>query len=111
LAAAKGRPVLGTLAAVIVPTAFSPHPDGTLVDVWVVPGASQTKLAGWYDGALRVRVAAPPEGGRANRALLALLRETTGVRRARVVAGATARRKVVVLEEIDPAEAARLLTK
>lgn len=101
----------GSLVAVTEPTPFSAHPNGTLIDVWVVPGASRTTIAGWHDGALRVRVAAPPEGGEANRALLDLLRRLTRARGVRLVRGATSRRKQVVVEEITPREAARALAK
>jgi uncharacterized protein (TIGR00251 family) len=92
-------------------TPFSEHPDGTLIDVWVVPGASHTKIAGWHDGALKVRVAAPPEGGKANRALLDLLGRITQARGARLVRGARSRRKQVLLEAVTPRRAAQLLTK
>jgi len=107
----QARLVAGSLIVVTEPNPFSSHPDGTLVEVWVVPGANQTTIAGWHDGALRVKVAAPPEGGKANRAVLDLLRRTTRARRASLVRGATSRRKQVVLVEISPREAARLLTK
>ena len=39
----------------------------------VVPGASRAALAGILGDRLKVRVAEPPEGGRANRAVVALL--------------------------------------
>ena len=39
----------------------------------VVPGASRASLAGALGDRLKVRVAEPPEGGKANRAVLALL--------------------------------------
>lgn len=42
----------------------------------VVPGASRTQLAGWLGDALKVRVAAPPEAGKANRAVVNLLSES-----------------------------------
>ena len=42
----------------------------TIVDVWVVPGANRSEIVGVHNDALRVRVAAPPEHGEANRALL-----------------------------------------
>ena len=50
------------------------HPDGATVEVWAVPGASKTEISGLHDGALRVRLATPAEGGKANRALERLLK-------------------------------------
>jgi len=38
-----------------------------------LPGASKTELAGIKDGRLRIRIAAAPEDGRANAALIAFL--------------------------------------
>lgn len=48
--------------------------DGALhFTVRVVPRASRSSLAGEHDGALRVRVAAPPVDGAANEELLRVL--------------------------------------
>ena len=44
---------------------------------------------------LKVRVAAPPERGRANEALVALLREWLGAREVEVVGGFASREKTV----------------
>ncbi|MBC8378073.1 MAG: DUF167 domain-containing protein, partial [Planctomycetes bacterium] len=41
--------------------------------VKVVPGSSRTEIAGTLDGMLKIRVAAPPEKGKANKALLAFI--------------------------------------
>ena len=87
---------------------LSPHPDGILVTIWVVPGARRDEIVGIHDDALRVRVSAPPEGGRANRAAAALVAGHFGVRRGRVVSGSRARRKQVLVEGIELG-AARLL--
>ena len=59
----------------------------------------------------RARIAAPPERGRANRALVELVAELVGVPRGRVsvVAGAGTRRKVVEVAGLDDAELARRL--
>jgi uncharacterized protein (TIGR00251 family) len=65
----------------------------------VVPNAAREGVAGRLGARLKVRVAAPPEDGRANAAVLALLAERLGLpRRAlRVVAGARASAKTVAV--------------
>ena len=69
----------------------------------VSPGANRAVVAGRYGQAWKVRVAAPPEGGRANDALLRLLAETLSVPRdaVKLVSGHAARDKVVELAGID----------
>ncbi len=59
-----------------------------------------------------MRLAAPPERGRANDALLELLATTLRVERARIrlVAGATSRDKVVEVEGLTLDEVERLLS-
>lgn len=86
-----------------------PHPAGTLVDVWVVPGASRDEIVGEHDGALKIRVTAPPERGKANRAVARLLAELLPGHRVTVVAGITARRKQVLIDGVTPEAAARAL--
>jgi hypothetical protein len=61
----------------------------------VVPGASRTEIAGVLGKRLKVRVAAPAEGGKANRALLRLLVEWLGVRDVEIVAGESSAEKTV----------------
>lgn len=56
--------------------------------VKVVPGASRTKIAGLLGNALKLAVAAPPEGGKANEAVVALLAKTLGVKRGQVAIAA-----------------------
>jgi uncharacterized protein (TIGR00251 family) len=77
----------------------------------VLPGASRTEIAGRHGNAWRVRVAAPPEGGKANEAALRLLAEKLGLpRRAlKLVSGHGAREKVVEMAGIDRAQTERLL--
>ncbi len=52
-----------------------------------MPGASRSAIAGPLGDRLKVRVAAPAEKGRANRALVKLLRDWLGVRDVAIVAG------------------------
>jgi uncharacterized protein (TIGR00251 family) len=56
--------------------------DGMLsFKVRVVPRASRSEIAGEHDGALRVRIAAPPVDGAANKELVSLLARELGVSR------------------------------
>ena len=75
------------------------------------PRASRSELAGEHDGALKVRLAAPPVEGEANRELERLLAKLLGVGRSRVrvVAGETGRNKVVEVEGLTIADVERLL--
>lgn len=76
------------------------HPDGSLITVWVVPGARRDEIVGYYAGALRVRITAVAEKGRANKALLAFLEKALGCR-LRLVGGAGSRRKRVVAVDLS----------
>ncbi len=59
--------------------------DGKLIfKVRVVPRASRSELVGEHDGALRVRIAAPPVEGAANDELVRLLARSFGVPRSAI---------------------------
>lgn len=60
------------------------------------------------EGVLQVRVSAPPVDGSANAALLRLLADELSVGRSavRLVAGATSRHKLVVVEDVSPEDIA-----
>ena len=76
--------------------------------VRVVPRASKTAAVGEHDGALKVRVAAPPVEGAANEELVRFLARELGVpvRAVQVVAGHSSKSKRV---RAEGATAARLL--
>jgi uncharacterized protein (TIGR00251 family) len=83
----------------------------TRLRIRVSPGARTTEFVGRHGDGWKVRVAAPPERGRANDALLDLLAERLHVTPAEltVVAGRSSRDKVVELRGLEPDEAARRL--
>ena len=83
------------------------------ITVTVSPGAKATELVGRHGDGWKVRVAAAPERGRANDAVVALLAEALSVPFAgvRVAAGANARRKVVEVDGLDTAEIERRLSR
>lgn len=84
---------------------------GSLVfAVRVVPRASQTAVAGEHDGALKVRVAAPPVDGAANTELLRFLAKRLGVAAGAVelVGGHASKTKVVRAEGAQAEDLLRL---
>ena len=92
--------------------------EAARIAVRLVPRASRDEVAGFEgeaEGAsgevLRVRVTAPPVGGRANAALTRLLAKRLGVARGdvRLVAGQTSRRKVVAVDGLSLDEVRRRL--
>jgi uncharacterized protein (TIGR00251 family) len=78
--------------------------------VKAVPGARRDEIVGMLGERLKVRVSAPPEGGRANRAICELLAAALGVkgRDVVVVAGRTRAEKTVEISGVDAAAVARL---
>ena len=93
---------------------FAPATAGVLVRIRAVPRAGHDRLLGTRvdaqgNVALRIAVAAPPEDGRANTALVAFLAKTWRLPKStiRIIAGVTARDKLVRVE----GEAAALLTR
>lgn len=71
--------------------------------VRLTPRAAVDRVEGVIDGVLRARVGAPAVEGAANNALIRLIAEELGVPRSdvRIVAGATSRQKLVVVDGGD----------
>ncbi len=96
------------MALASVAGVFTEVDEGVLLTVWVVPGAGRSEVVGPHGDALKVRVAAPAEGGEANEAMLRLLSGRVGAI-CRLHRGATSRRKTVLVEGNDASAVARAL--
>lgn len=72
--------------------------------VRLTPRSAVERVDGVVDGVLRARVMAPAVEGAANNALIRLLADELGVARrdVRIVAGATGRQKLIVVDGVDP---------
>ena len=83
--------------------------DGVRIQVRVQPRASRTEVMGLHGEAIKIRLAAPPVDGAANRALIQLVASTLHVPRSAVTvkAGHAARRKVVDVVGTSVEQAAR----
>jgi len=92
---------------------ISAHADGCLLAVRAQPGARKNLVVGEHGEALKVAVTAPPEDGRANEAIVELLRKWLGLKRSQVelFTGQRARDKQVLIRGVSPSELAAVLEK
>jgi len=83
----------------------------TVVAVKVVPRAANDEIVGWLDGALKVRVQAPPQDGRANRAVEELLAAALDLKKnaVTVTSGQASARKRVAIAGLTYDEVVRRL--
>lgn len=75
---------------------------GVLLNIKAVPGAKRDEVAGVLGERLKIRVSAPPEGGKANDAIRELLARELGVRARdiRLVRGASSPEKTVIIQGV-----------
>jgi uncharacterized protein (TIGR00251 family) len=73
------------------------------LNVKVVPGSSRDQIVGWLGDALKIKVMAPPEKGRANEAVVDLLSLKLGISTddIEVVSGHSSPSKVIAITGMD----------
>jgi uncharacterized protein len=73
---------------------------GVLLRLHVQPGASRSEFAGLHGDALKLRIAARPEEGAANRAVCAFLAESFALPKTSVsiLHGQSSRKKIVLIQ-------------
>lgn len=83
------------------------------LQIKVVPGASSSGIAGWLGDALKIRVSAPPEKGKANKEVLALLSEVLQVPLSslKISRGSSSSLKSIEVETLAQEELQRRLAK
>lgn len=88
--------------------------DGADSLVWIkaAPGARRDEVAGVIGERLKIRVGAPPEGGKANKAICSLLARVLNLRRSQVTieTGLTSAEKIVRICNIAPTDVLQRLT-
>ena len=84
----------------------------TKISVQVYPNAARSEVAGFADGVLRVKVAAPPVKGKANRELIAVLSQALGTDRGKlsIIKGQTSRSKIVAVDGLSREEITKMLS-
>jgi len=85
--------------------------DGVEISIYVQPGAKSTEVSGEHDGALKLRINAPPVDGKANAAVIAFLAERFAVSKSKVLllSGDTNRRKRLRVSGVTAESAAKQL--
>jgi uncharacterized protein (TIGR00251 family) len=86
--------------------ALAEHAEGWILPVRAQPGARRNGVVGEQAGALKVAVTAPPEDGKANKALAVALRDALGVKRSELelLSGHTSREKRFLIRGLSKAE-------
>ena len=85
--------------------------DAVVLSVHLQPGTGRTAVVGRHGDALKVRVAVPPEAGRANDACVALLAETFSAGPVELVGGPKSPQKRFKLSGLDIDEFRRRLER
>ena len=75
------------------------------LNVKVIPGARADRVVGRYADGIKVQVSAPPEDGKANKAVLRVLSGVLGIRadQIEVLRGKTSPRKLLSISGIEQA--------
>ena len=89
------------------------HRLGASLRLAVRPGAERTRVLGEHGAALRLAVAAPPEKGKANKAVLRYLAGELGLARGQVeiLSGELSRNKVILCRGLDSEELGERIRK
>ena len=92
---------------------FSADDRGITFTVRIVPRASSSEIVGDHEGALRIRIAAPPVEGAANRELIRLLAKKLKVPQnaVEIVSGASSKNKIIRLKGVTATALAPLQLK
>lgn len=93
--------------------AVTAHAEGATVAVRAQPGARKTAVLGEQAGALKVAVTAPAEDGRANDAVVEVLKGWLGVKRSQVelLSGRTNRNKVFLIRGVTAEQLTTLASR
>ena len=78
----------------------------------VTPNAGRNEITGFKEGVLQLRIATPPEKGKANKELIGFLAERMGVNKSSIliIKGQTSRNKVILIQGISNEELLRRIS-
>ena len=89
------------------------HQEGTVIRVYVQPKASKNEIAGVQEGALKVRLTAPPIEGKANKECTGFLAKLFKLPKSNIeiLQGRKSRHKKFLLRGLTTKKAAEILSR
>ena len=81
------------------------------IAIKVAPRASRSEVVGMHDGALKIRIAAPPVDGAANAEMIKILAKFFGVAKSdiSIVSGETSKNKRIKIENLSVSKLEELI--
>jgi len=94
-----------------MPYLTSSNSDRVIIDLYVQPKSSRTKLAGLHGGAIKLKITAPPVDGKANTQVTAFIAKLFKLPKSAVtlISGQQSRRKRIAVTGIDRDEVRQIL--
>jgi uncharacterized protein (TIGR00251 family) len=94
------------------PGVSNPDAGNRLLPVKVHPGTSRNEITGFTGGVLQVKIAAPPEKGKANKELTDFLSRRLAVKKSSIsiTKGETGRNKLIAIKGLSPEEIIKRLS-
>jgi len=87
--------------------------ESIILHILVHPKASEDRVVGFHGEILKVKVTAPPTGGKANQRLIKVLAKRLNIAQSHIeiIQGRTSRRKVLRIQNIRPDEVIHALKR
>lgn len=81
---------------------FKKTKDGILIEVKVEPRSSKKGIEGIINNILKIKLTAPPADGKANKQLIEIISEETGIRKSeiKIVKGLSSKIKIVEIKGV-----------
>ena len=86
--------------------------DAILLNVKVTPNSAKNEVLGLTNGVWRVKIAAPPDKGKANKELIEYFSKRLGVKKSSIsiVKGQTSHNKVIAINGLSQSEIVRQIS-
>lgn len=87
------------------------HAKGSILNLYIQPGASRSEISGEHDGRLKIKIKARPVDGEANENLIEFLSDVLKISKAKIhlISGESSRQKVILVE-LSPNEIEKIIS-